>query len=313
MIGHSHVWKGQPPARVARNKPSTSSASIALFTREMVQALTHDLDPSDWQKVIAHIERGDMLGVENAILGSNHTADHLNNAWSDRFVRALSNTYTGIANHQLRRVGTRMSLELYQKGEVSKAPAKSKNRFPGVPHNDSFIRGKAAKLVVSVSRDQRQAIREALLARFNRRTHPETLVRDLKNTIGLDPRRARALRNFEDQLREQKVKNVDAQVERYKAELVQSRAQTIARTETVSIETEAKQQAWSIAMDAGDVPEEAEQEWVSSSDPCPDCQAMDGQRVPVGEPFQSEKYGPVNGPGLHPNCVCDVILRSFKS
>lgn len=307
----SSPWKGQAPARVIRNNPKTPTASIALMTREIVQALTHDLDPSDWHKVIAHLERGDLLGVENAILGSNHTADHLNNAWSDRFVRALGNTYTGIANRQLHQVGTRMTLQLYQKA-ARKDPTKSANRFPGVPHNDSFIRGKAAKLVVSVSRDQRQAIREALLSRFNTRLRPETLVRDLKNTIGLDPRRAKALRNFEDKLREAKAKNVDAQVERYRADLIQSRAQSIARTETVSIETEAKQQAWDIARDAGDIPDEAEQEWVSSDDPCEDCQAMDGQRVALGELFVSPKYGPIKGPGLHPNCVCDVILRSVK-
>jgi hypothetical protein len=191
-----------------------------------------------------------------------------------------------------------------------KKPPRTKNRFPGVPHSDEFIRERAASLVVQVSRDQRQAIRDAIQTRYTRERRPETLVRDLRNTVGLDPRRARALRTFEDKLRESGAKNVSAQVDRYREKLLQNRAETIARTESVAVENQARMEAWDIAMDAGELPADAEQEWVSTGEACPRCQELDGVRVPVGEAFPSS-LGPALPP-LHPNCYCTCHQRSMS-
>jgi hypothetical protein len=307
MHGCCRVWKAHKPAR-RPNAPGvkTSIATIARMKSALAQVLVNDLSPESWRAVIAALERGDLLAVENLMLGDERA---MSEAWGERFVQAFGGTYTQAANAELARVGAGMSIELYRKADK---PKRSKNRFPGVPHNDDFIRSQAAALVVSVSRDQRQAIRETLLARYNRRVRLETTVRDLRNVVGLDPRRARALRTFEDQLRTAGARGVDAQVQRYKTELVRNRAETIARTESVAIENQARIEAWDIAIDSGALPSDAEQEWVSSSDPCQWCQAMDGQRVPVGEAFQSERYGEVFQPPLHPNCLCLVVLRSFK-
>jgi hypothetical protein len=181
-----------------------------------------------------------------------------------------------------------------------------------VPHSDEFIRTRAADLVVRVSREQRTAIRETILERYTREKKPETLVRDLRSIVGLDPRRARALRSFEKELRAKGAKNVASQVERYKQTLLRNRAETIARTESVSIENAARVEAWDIADDAGDLGENAEMEWVSTGEACPRCQEMDGQRAAVGEEFSSTSEGSIAYPPLHPNCYCVVVLRSFK-
>ncbi len=277
--------------------------------RELTGALVRDLAPDSWQEVIRALDRGDLLAVENLIVGGAYDAAGIAETWGEQFVSALGSTYTDAANTELARIGARMKLELYRKAAKPKG---KNNRFPGVPHSDDFIRTQAASLVTRVTNDQRLAIREALLSRYSSTKRPEVLVRDLRNTIGLDARRARALRSFEDNLRANDVRNVDQQVARYKDELVRNRAETIARTESVTIENQARLEAWDIGIETGAIPESAEQEWVSSSDPCQYCQAMDGQRVPVGDTFSSDRYGEVSQPPLHPNCLCLVVLRSFK-
>jgi hypothetical protein len=269
---------------------------------ELVSALVPELPTETWQEIVRALAQGRVDLVERLILGSQY---EMSEEWGERFVRALGATYTSAANIELARVGSRTTIELFRKA----AKPRDKNRFPAVPHDDAFIRRQAAKLVVGVSRDTRTAIREALIARYNNTKKPETLVRDLRNTIGLDPRRAKALRSFEDKLREQGVKGIDGKVERYRDALIRARAEAIARTESVAIENQARIEAWSIGLDSGAISEEAEMEWVSNGDPCEHCEDLDGERVPIGEMLESTHYGQVAHPPLHPTCYCMVVLK----
>lgn len=287
------------PVRAGYEVPERIVRAVAAMVED---ALVEDLSPESWQAVARALDYGSMQLVEDLILGEGFVR-----LWSDRFVRALGGSYEAIANDELRRVRSGVRVALYEKAK--KKPVDSTlNRFPRVPHSDAFIRQQAASLVVRVTRDQRQAIREQLVARYSRERRPETLVKDLKNIIGLDPRRAKALRRFEDQLREKKTKDVASKVERYRKELLQNRAVTIARTESSAIENEAKRAAWAIAVDEGVLPIDAEQEWVANADACPACEDRDGDRVAVGDLFP----GGLAGPPAHPSCYCGLVLRSFK-
>ncbi len=297
------------------------------MTRDLAGALIREPTPEEWVGVANAISRLDVNQIQALLMGHPH---EMNEAWAERHVQAYGRGYLHAANEELRRLGTGMSFELYRKHAIEKAakggsrrrpqspedhsypPPKTPNRFTGVPHADTFIRGQAGKLITRVNIEQRNAIREQLIARYNREKKPETLVRDLRRSIGLDAPRARALRNFEDKLRTDGAKNVDHQVERYRAQLIRNRAETIARTESVAIENQGRIQAWETAIDAGDLPVDAEQEWVTAGEPCEDCDAMDGQRVPVGESFTSPAYGAVMQPPLHPRCMCVLVVRALK-
>lgn len=312
------VLKARPAPRSPKRPPS-SNAVIASLARDLAGALVREPSSAEWQQVLRALDSYNVQEIERLILGDPFALSQL---WATQHVNALGNSYAHAANEELRRLGSHTRLELYQKAarggsrrrpqKPEQDPPKIPNRFPGVPHEDTFIRRQAGKLITRVSGEQRAAIREMLAARYNREKRPETLVRDLRRSIGLDAPRARALRNFEDAQRANGAKNVDAKVERYKQQLIASRAQTIARTESVAIENQGRIQAWEAAIDAGDLPIESEQEWTSTGEPCPDCQAMDGQRVPVGEDFTSLRYGLVAQPPLHPNCYCILVVRAFK-
>ncbi len=305
-------------------QPNTSNALIASLTAELSGALIREPSAEELVLVARAIDRLSVDEIVRVLMGGDHF--DMAEAWADRFVQAIGNNYLVAANEELARLGTGMSFELYKKHAIEKAakggsrrrpqtpdypPPKTPNRFPGVPHEDTFIRRQAGKLITRINGEQRAAIREQLIARYNRERRPETLVRDLRRSIGLDAPRARALRNFENGLRESGAKNIETKVERYRQQLIRNRAETIARTESVAIENQGRIQAWTAAIDAGDLPVDAEQEWVTQGEPCELCEKMDGQRVPVGEAFTSPDYGLVEQPPLHPRCYCMLVVRAF--
>lgn len=297
--------------RKARGTATRATPTERRLTADIRTALEEDFAPERWADVVRALEHNDFAGVERAILGDKG-APHA--AWIDLFVRSLGGVYESAANDELARVGSGVRLELFEKAAKRRDKAPAANRYPKVPHSDAFIREKAAALVTRVTEDQRDAIRQTLITRFNNERRPESLVRDLKNVVGLDSRRAQALNNFENKLRESEAKPsiVNSQVARYRERLLQDRAETISRTESTDIEAEARHEAWDIARDAGDIPDTSEVEWVSSGDPCPFCEEMDGQRVDLGESFQSPQYGEVDHPPLHPRCRCLTLLRTFR-
>lgn len=294
------------PRRVAG--AATSPQMISGMTRRVRETLVREPSMSDWQMIVRYLYHGNVASVERTLMGAEYG---MARDWADGYLSAFGGAYLDAAHAELERVGSRTRLELFEKAK-KKQPERSVNRFPPVPHSDEFIRDKAARLVVRVSEDQRQAIRDTLMQRYNNEKRPETVVRDLRRSIGLDPRRARALRNFEDKARTEKGRNVDGRVERYREQLLRDRAETIARTESVAIENQARIEAWDIAANAGDIPSDSEQEWVTAGEPCEYCQEMDGQRVSIGGMFMSSRYGLIAAPPLHPRCYCMVILRSFK-
>jgi len=76
----------------------------------------------------------------------------------------------------------------------------------------------------------------------------------------------------------------------------ESRAETIARTETAFADVQGSVIGW---QESGVV---AEKEWsVSQDEVCPDCMEMNGKRVPIDDDFEE------GDPPLHPNCRCDVL------
>lgn len=83
------------------------------------------------------------------------------------------------------------------------------------------------------------------------------------------------------------------------------RLDTIARTEFAFARTAARIEE--AASDFGDV--DLEKTWRADPDCCPMCAAMDGQTVPVDEPFQDAKGGLHAGSPAHPNCRCDIEIR----
>lgn len=95
------------------------------------------------------------------------------------------------------------------------------------------------------------------------------------------------------------------------------RSEMIAKTETIRFNVNATEQAF---IDSGVV---AAKQWQTDTDPCPQCQALQGKIVDLGKNYYDKgettatgveiTYADVKGPPLHPNCFCDLVPVFIQS
>lgn len=175
----------------------------------------------------------------------------------------------------------------------------------------AWVRQQAAKRVVEVTREQKQVLRQIVSESLRTDKRSTVVVRDIKRVVGLTSRELQAVANKRDKLQEQgkSPAKVDREVARYAEKLHTLRAQRIARTESVSAETQGSMAAWKDAQSDGLIEPDAAREWIASTAACDVCSVMDGQRVGLNEKFKLPDGTFVEGPPGHPNCVCGLVLR----
>lgn len=80
------------------------------------------------------------------------------------------------------------------------------------------------------------------------------------------------------------------------------RAETIARTESMTAVHQGQREAWSQAIDDGLLPEDVKRVWIVTDDDklCPICAPLDGETAGIDENFVED----IDGPPAHPNCRC---------
>lgn len=173
-----------------------------------------------------------------------------------------------------------------------------------------------AALIKAASAGTRQAVRVAVrdaVAGVEGRASAQAAARTIRAVVGLDPRRALAVTRYRKRLVEQGADpaTAAARAARYADKLLGQRATTIARTEILSASNEGRLAAWRAAQEKGLLREGQRRVWVVTPDDrlCPSCEAMDGQTVDLGEPFESDDFGAVDAPPLHPNCRCTTVLE----
>jgi SPP1 gp7 family putative phage head morphogenesis protein len=173
-----------------------------------------------------------------------------------------------------------------------------------------------ASLVRAASAGTRQAVRVAVrdaVAGVEGKASAQAAARTIRGVVGLDPRRATAVTRYRARLIKQGADpaRASAQAERYAGRLLAQRATTIARTEIIGAANDGRLAAWRAAQDKGLLKAGQRRVWVVTPDDrlCPSCEAMDGQTVDLGEPFESDDFGTVDAPPLHPNCRCTTVLE----
>lgn len=171
-----------------------------------------------------------------------------------------------------------------------------------------------ARLVRAATRGTKQAIREAVTRAVSGEAGAASrgaASRAIRASLGLDPRRARAVTNYRLELERQGVgpARAGAAAERYAQRLLRQRAATVARTEIMGSANEGRLAQWRQLQNQGFLPDDAERVWVVAPDDrlCDQCAPMDGQRVALDEPFDGPD-GPIDAPPLHPNCRCTAVL-----
>jgi hypothetical protein len=82
----------------------------------------------------------------------------------------------------------------------------------------------------------------------------------------------------------------------------ETRADMIARTETMWAMAEGQQQGWEQAAEAGLLDDDQQVVWIATSGCCDDCDEMDGETRPLNGEYDDPDYA--DGPPAHPNCRC---------
>jgi len=284
-----------------------------LIRDAFLQAVADIKRGTDLDALIAAIERNDVPAALTALkLGPEYFAP------LDEAVRA---TFAGGGIYMLDTLpmkNPRTGLELVI-------------RFQGRnPRAESWVTERSSTLITRITDGQRETIRDMLSTAIGEGQGPRTTALDLVGrvdratgrrsggAVGLTDRDARAARKYRDGLAAEgrKADQVERMAEKYRSKLLKLRGETIARTETTAALNAGRQEGIAQLVESGEVPaENIEDEWQSSGNKNvrDSHEALDGTKVPHGEPFVSELGSVMYYPGDTSqgalaedviNCVC---------
>lgn len=186
------------------------------------------------------------------------------------------------------------------------------------PASVSFIRQYEFELIQGLEGETRSGIRQIVLDAFEEGGHPYQQAREIRLLIGLTERQMNAVSNYWDNLLEAGASDSRAETlaMAYYGRLLNHRARTIARTETIRAAGMGREALWRQAVDEGLLdPYASRRQWLVTPDDrlCPVCEAIPDMNPGGVGLFESFKTP--NGPELqepaHPNCRCSVVLSTI--
>ena len=184
------------------------------------------------------------------------------------------------------------------------------------PRTQNYLARNAATLVTRVRNETMLAIRhittDAHARGLNVGQQAEKIAAALRRDIGLNQKQAGALGRYEATLIESGVAQgqIDRQVNEYRDRLIDSRARTIARHETMTGSNVGQQEVWTQATKQGLLEPDQKRVWITqpglnAENPCPICRPMSGQVRGLKEPFVSPYDGTTAmQPPAHISCMC---------
>lgn len=185
------------------------------------------------------------------------------------------------------------------------------------PNSLAFAERRAGELVKSIDEATRQSIRNIITDSFANQVSPQITAMRIKNVIGLHPKWAEAVVEFEKRetarlikagVTETKAaKTAQGSAAAYADRLKEARATTIARTEIQIAQNQGRYEGWKQAADAGYVDPASTKTWITAKDErtCDICGPLDGETVPWLGIFSIGLEAPV----VHPNCRCTMVIN----
>jgi SPP1 gp7 family putative phage head morphogenesis protein len=193
-----------------------------------------------------------------------------------------------------------------------------------------WARTRSASLVRQITADQEAVLRQVIARATAGELNPRQVTREIQQTVGLLPQQEQAAATFRRELqalagrdeigslnlRGRRVSNrgltaskIEDRVDAYRERLRRQRAEAISRTELQAAANEGQLQSWTQARAKGQIPPSMEKQWLTTPDDrtCPLCLPLDGQSVPIDQPFRTA-LGPKMTPPLHPLCRCAMTL-----
>lgn len=176
----------------------------------------------------------------------------------------------------------------------------------------------AANLVRNISAYTKEALKDIIITSYEQSIPPVETAKLIKTIVGLDPKRAKAVKKFAIKLLDSgmDIDKLAARVERYAQAHIRKRAMTIARTETINASNMGQQIAWDRAVTEGVInPDKMVKIWITTPDDRLDtivCEPMptmaENQNLKINERFTTGDGKMIKQPTAHPNCRCTTGL-----
>ena len=179
------------------------------------------------------------------------------------------------------------------------------------PQAIAWVRTHGAALVTEVTDSTRLGIRALVDVAFREGVAPRDLARNIREVIGLHSRQVEAVQHFRARLTAEEVapEVVDRRAGRYAQAQLRSRAQTIARTETLTASNQGQLALWEAARAQGHLdPATTRRVWLTTPDDLLDteiCEKMTDVETGLGDPWTLPDGRKVMIPTQsHPRCRC---------
>ena len=178
-----------------------------------------------------------------------------------------------------------------------------------------WIKSHTGELITNVGLNTKLAVRSIIQDAFKNGGHPRETARTIKQFIGLTERGARAALKYRAKLALDKTlpqEQLNKMAAAYTRRLVEHRAETIARTETIMASNNGQLLLWQQAAEKGLLDKnKMYKRWLTTKDDmaCPICKKMHGETVHLDAKFS----GGVLCPTRHPRCRCGMGLVEIKA
>lgn len=275
--------------------------------------LADRLEPASRKAFIEAVERIrealDVEAIAKAITGGDFgTAATLVDIGA---IRHALEPVQGVSDQAFYAAGTSATRELNQALRLSL-------RFDVTnPFAVTYAQTQAAALVTGVGAETEAAIRSIVMRSFTEGLTWREAASLIRPLIGLTARDAAAVLNYRASLLKTSVPTarVELLAERYADKKLRQRAQSIARTEIMAASNYGALSAWKDAIQKGFLPRGVMRSWAITPDDrlCPSCEQMADQRRAMNEWFETPDGGSIEGPPLHTQCRCVVVLDVGKT
>ena len=176
---------------------------------------------------------------------------------------------------------------------------------------------RAGNLVTRITQEQRASLRGAIVDAASGQFSVDDTAKIIRSSIGLTTRYENAVKNNYFKTKQSLMaaglgeraaaETASKSAEKYAARLTRSRARTIARTELHQSNNVGRQLAWDELVQEGFIGPDQYKVWVANPSACSICLELDGESVPLNEPFSN---GDLQAEA-HPNCMCIAELETL--
>ncbi len=172
-----------------------------------------------------------------------------------------------------------------------------------------YVERFAARQIVQISKETRAAVRAAILRSFRDDLPAYDAAKAIRSMIGLTINQTMGALDYRAALVESGLApaRVEKLFEKYVQQRIRQRAETIARTETMRALNQGALAEAKSAVKSGLLGANVRKVWSATGDGkiCPQCEALDGESVPLSEDFP----GAGATPPLHPACRCSLSFE----